>query len=563
MTDPTDAPPPCILSYGFATAPAPLQASGPSQPSPGMVNVWVSATGSQPIYCNRFMIAVPVGNQPKEFSTVAPTLTPNTQWWVVAGMVMDSGAALGLPQDPGLTYAIFTVTCPSPDHWKIDYRLIFSLATTSMSTYVDEFPYTVVEYSAYDSPDTLVERKTVFTLSKADPELYLANLVTVSASQSTTTTPRTEFGNGEAIRLLWESNGTTFSLYQGGRSGPIWTGPDTSYTVTGGVATGTTFTVVTTMDGAPGSRAAATAVTVSNPTLTPASSGAGTITVTGTSNLGPQVLLGTTTATGLRVATGLARLGQVNASSITAMDTASFQTATMAGATVQTTMSGPGRLQLADATTADVGIGAWFQGLVGRAVNPNQNYVASTDGFLVGAVAPPTNPSAQISTRIAGSCSGIGTVYAQGGNTNFYRESKKWWMWEAPNTFLLPVPKGATFNTAVTNRFGTGAVVSFQWYALGVNATLTKVAKKDAQLKPPADAPPVTRKRPDRRRQIERVAAAFARIAGDAFTPELRARTVAGLEVLLMVPSGPPPNPTATPSEPTELAEPADQRGAS
>lgn len=34
--------PPCLLSYAFATAPSPLQASSASAESPGLVEVWVS-----------------------------------------------------------------------------------------------------------------------------------------------------------------------------------------------------------------------------------------------------------------------------------------------------------------------------------------------------------------------------------------------------------------------------------------------------------------------------------------------------------------------------------------
>src|SRR5262249_55462735 len=55
--------PPCLLSYAFATAPSPLQASSASAESPGMVEIWVSA-GTGTIYCSEIILAVKIGTDP-------------------------------------------------------------------------------------------------------------------------------------------------------------------------------------------------------------------------------------------------------------------------------------------------------------------------------------------------------------------------------------------------------------------------------------------------------------------------------------------------------------------
>lgn len=530
MTEPAADPPPCILSYQFATAPSPLQVSGASQPSPGMINAWISAPPGQTIYCNKIIVAVPVGTGPGEFSTVAPALTPNTTWWASSGVLVNDGEEFGLP--PGFSYAIFTVTCPSSDHWKIDYQLVFSMTTTSVNPVPDTFPYIVVENSG-DSPDNLVQRKTTFTLEKAPVKLYLDNLVSVSASQSSTTVPKTQFTSGEAIKLLWESNGSTFSLYAGGGAQPIWTGPDTSYTVAGGATADTTFTLVAAMDGTPGTVSAVVAVTITNPTATPRSDDATSLTVIDTSTLTGDASLGTTTVGQQLTVSAAATLAGVTASSATVNGQVSMSSATLGPTTVSGAVGGNGSLALASATAASVTVNSWLTGLVARAVTPGVTYTASSDGILSGAVASPSDLGAQCAARISGTCSSVGTVYAQGGNAAPWITSDRWAMWANTNSFALPVPKGSTFSVKVDQRFGTAAPTAFTWYPLARNATLHEVDLGPAVVPGPPMPEPVRYRHPNQRHRITQLIEAIAETFGDKFTPDRRERMTAAIEALV------------------------------
>ncbi|HVB41895.1 MAG TPA: hypothetical protein VNF47_04215 [Streptosporangiaceae bacterium] len=534
MTDstarPTADPPPCILSYQFATVPSPLQVSGPSQASPGMVNAWISAPDGQTIFCDKIIVAVPVGTNPGEFSTVAPTLTPNTTWWVSSAAVLSDGQDLGLA--PGMSYAIFTVTCPSSDYWQINYQLVFSVTTTSVNPVPDTFPYIVVEYSAPDSPDNLVQRKTTFTLSKAPVRLYLDNLVTVSASSADSTHPKTDFASGEAIKLLWESNGSTFSLYSGAAAQPVWTGSDTSYTVPGGAAEQTTFTLVATMDQLPGTVSATVGVTISNPAATPRSEQAGSLTVVQTSALTGDAQLAAAAVGGRLTVAQAARLAGVTAPTATVTGTASLASATMAAATVSGSLGG-GALNGGAATAATVTVNGSLTALVPRAVSPDTTYTASSDGILTGTVWYPADAGAQCATRISGTCSSVGTVYATGGNAAPWLTQKEWAMWSNANSFALPVPQGSTFSVSVAQRFGTGAPTAFSWYPLARNATMHEVDLRPAVV-PAADGPePVTFRRPSERHQIDRVVDAFAAILGDRVTPAMRRQVTSALEAIV------------------------------
>ncbi len=528
--------PESLFDFRFATVPSPVQASPPSQPAPGMVNFWVSPPTGKTVFCSQFRVAVPVGGTPIDFCTDVPTLTPNTQWWTVSGVIFDDGADLGLPPtDRG--YAIFTVICPSSDHWKVDYRLAFSLGTKSMNPTAGPFTLVVLEWSGPDK-ENLVERRSGFVLTKADPQLYLDNLVTMSAAPGARAVPCTEFRNGGAIRLTWGSNGSSFALYQGGSGTPVWTGSDTSITVAGGIATDTTFTVVATLPGPEGGSQASSSIsaTVADPTLTPARDTAGTVIVVGTTRLAATTVTpGSAKVDGPLTVKNPARLGAVKAPTLTVTGNADLGSATLTGATVTGGIGGGTTFNVASAVLGALSVGTGYQGLVARPVTPGVTYTAACDGFLAGSVLWAGASGAQIATRISGTCSGVGTVYATGGNAYQWRDSKGGVMWTNPHSFLLPVPKGSTFSAKVEDRFGESANKAFNWYPLAANATLEVVEGPPAGVEAPVPGGPVVVPRPRRDRQIERVVRALVDLLGDAFTPELQRRTAAGIAQLLAV----------------------------
>jgi hypothetical protein len=525
--DPSD----CLLSYQFATAPSPLQVSTEAADSPGMINVWISAPGDQVIYCNKIIVAVPVGTAPGEFSTVTPALTPNTPRWVSSAVVVTSGADIGL--DPRLTYAQFTVTCPADEYWKIDYELIFSVTTTAVNPHPDTFPFVVAEYSAVGSPDDLTQHRGTFTLQKVPAELYLTNLVAVSTATAESTQPRGEFRAGEPIRLVWQSNGDRFTV-RAGKAAPADAGPNTSYTFAAGLDVSTTVSVQATRAGEPAQvLTASTTITISDPLATPRTETAGSLTTVGAATLSGEAQLASPRLKGGLTVTGESRLAAVTASALTVRGQATLPAVTAAGARVQGTASGGGSLNALATVTADtITTSSSLAGLVPRAVTAGRTYTASSDGYLIGVVWWPNSPTDQVATRISGNCSGVGTVYATGGNYCPWRSKTEAMMRGNAGSFTLSVPKGASFSAGVEQRFGTGAPTSFVWMPMARNATLQEIDPQAAGLNPVPEDLPVTMRRPSLRRPIERILAVVGDIFGDRLTPDQRRRVARALDTL-------------------------------
>lgn len=518
-----------LLTYRFSTAPAPLQASGPSQLSPGMINLSIAPPPGREVYADKIVVGVPVGTGPADFSTVTPTLTPSTTWWTASGAVMGTGADIGLDpaDDPAanLPMAIITVNCGYLPHRKIDYRLVFSLATTAVNPHAGPFRYRVVESSSPTEGDYVL-RTTDFTLTKAPAELYLTNLVTVPAGPVDPPVPRTRFFRGEAIQLRWESNGSRFAVHQAGRSGPVWTGVDTSCTLPG-VATDTTFTLLATMDGTPGTVATSITVTVVDPASTPRTSAPGTLTVLDGSTLTGEARLDRVAASGRITVAGTSRLRGVTAPSVAVSGPADLLNATLSATTVTGALSGS--LGLTSATVGNLLVNTVTSGMASRPLVLHQLYQSSSDGLVVGTVRAGANAVVQVATTARAVCTGVATVDATGGNSLVWKVGTRWTMWGATASLLLFVPKGRTFRVEVLNRFLTQAPMDFRYVPLARDAVLQEVGPA---AEPPAPAPvPAPRPRPPRR--IDRVLDAFAGLAGDRFTPELRRRTAAALTDLL------------------------------
>jgi hypothetical protein len=510
MTDP----PPCILEYEFSTLPAPLQASPASQAAPGTVQVWVSAPAGRTIYCSQFILAVPVGTDPGTFATGTPAVTPNTTAWVVSSSKLGTDPDLGLTDT---TYAIFTIDETSADSWDVDYQLAFSMQTGAMSTYADTFPFVVVETSAYDSPDDRIQRKTIYTLEKTPARLYLDNLVAVSPSTAQSTLPRTAFGNGEEIELEWESNGSAFAVYAGDATDPVWTGADTSCLLPAGLTVDTAFTVVATLAGTEGSASLTIALTVTDPTLVAASVGAGTVTAT-TATVTGEAQLATAHVDGTLTVAQAATLAGVGTPA------ASLDAATLASATVTGGLDGNGGTSVSGVTSvSSLSVGSWLAAFAPRPVGAGVTYSATSDGLVVGSIKTPDQMDNASAARISGTCSWTGTVYAEGGITEYAVDDKDWYWWGNPNTFVLPVPAGSTFWVGVTQKYGTLAAVAFWWVPFARNATLTEVGPAEAAGEVEVHT------RPDVRAEVARVLAAFAPLAGDRLTPALRERLTTAL----------------------------------
>ncbi|HEX6292725.1 MAG TPA: hypothetical protein VFZ66_26310, partial [Herpetosiphonaceae bacterium] len=313
MSYAANTPPPCLLTYQFSTQPAPIQASTANVGSNARINVWVSSGGTS-IYCNKITIAVPIGPTNTDLSENTPSVTPNTTRWVISSMEIKSGAELGL--DAEASYAIFYIDCVSSEYYLINYDLVFSMLVQPVNSAAPgDFQYIVVENSGTTSdPSQFQQRRNAYTLHKDTPQLYLNNFVSTSASSAKNTAPRSVFANGEAIRLIWESNGSSFSLYAAGQSAPIYSGKDTAFVLGSGLTNTTTFTLLATMSSGQEFESGSTTlsatldITISNPDVAPRSATADTLSVVGPSTLKGDATLGNATVGGTLTTSGAANL---------------------------------------------------------------------------------------------------------------------------------------------------------------------------------------------------------------------------------------------------------------
>src|SRR5262245_21217348 len=102
---------PCLLTFLPSTYPAPLQVSTVQTPQTGLLHIAAINQGTKPVYCNKMLIAVPLGPHPNELfvNSPPPTANCNTSKWTVSSMEIMSGKELGLNTD--LPYATFIFAC--------------------------------------------------------------------------------------------------------------------------------------------------------------------------------------------------------------------------------------------------------------------------------------------------------------------------------------------------------------------------------------------------------------------------------------------------------------------
>jgi hypothetical protein len=316
-----------LLDYSFSTDPGPLQVSTSSRKTWGRVNVSVTDPTAT-VYCNHLLIAVPLGDHGTELATAlnVPTSAINNASWTV------SSAEVGELGGDGLTWAKYTFKAAStvPADWKIDGTNLVPSLLAVINDRPGTFKYVIQETSGTD-PSHLTLKSGEFDLDKVLPRFFSQNLVAVAPSSPEV--PSTEFALGAPVLLEWESNGTWFELFEKGQPTPVYAGSATTYAVSGGLVTDTTFVLVASLTANPGRDTPSTGyetvslydtitLTVSNPALTPTkvtTSGdvgvGGALTVQGAATVVGSATLASLTATSAQVS------GRVSAGSVTVAGT--------------------------------------------------------------------------------------------------------------------------------------------------------------------------------------------------------------------------------------------------
>ena len=455
MPQTTDRLDPCLLSYRFATAPAPLAVALGGAPATGVITAEAIADAG-PVYCSEIIVFVRIGPDAVDLSETTPDASVSTGRWAITDTRIVHGDDVGLLTGD---FAQFTFDARDPADYLIDYSLVLGL-TAAVNHAAGVFEYLVRETSGA-SPDAMIERQTSFSLEKRPPQFFLQNLV--ATAPEAPTVPRTAFANGAPVRLSWESNGTWFQLYLPSQTTPVYAGPATTYTLPAGLTSDTTFVLAGAMTGNPsgGTPSGGYRVLYLYEALTLGVSGA---------DLTPRSVTASSVAA-----------GSVASTTVTASARTTSQDLTVTGAAALHDVSATGTTTLANATVSAhlVGATADMSLMAQPMFLPNRNawYLAPTDGFVVGWA---SNQGHDLACAISASTGEVRAAATAG-----------WFVMANPMrpvygnaSFVLPVRKGDRF---VVNG-PTDRDVRFVWQGLGAGAPV-QVGLADEPVADTAEAP--------------------------------------------------------------------------
>jgi len=540
--DPTDDV--CLLTYYPATYPSPLQVSSPQTPMTGVVNSGVINETGKPVYCNQVVIAVPVGPDTNNLfvTSPSPSASCNTSKWAVSSLEFKSGAELGFAQQD-IQYAVFTFDCRAPGDFLINYNLVFGVQG-QMTQIISACTIMIMENSGLtNDPNTFTKKQTSYTVQASTPQFYQENFV--ATAPTAPTVPATDFANGADIQFSWESNGTFFQIYQKNVPQPIYSGTQTTFKLTGGVARDTTFFLVGMMTGNPSGDSPfggyqpiylydSLTITISNPDLTPRSVAvANNTTIGGTLGVTGQTTLGNANVGGTLGVTGQTTLGNANVGGTLGVTGQS----NLSNATVGGTLTANGQSNLKNTSVngalsvsalASLSGGLNAIGAIGLIAGAQQvgtgNYSARTDGFVIGYVGYTSATDKLCITTISGWTSDGISIATLGGNVGMFKPSNSWQKWQAcnPQSFTMPVRKGASWSVSVNNYSGNeiNAPTTFWWIPLGTTAQATIERIGDAEIDFPA--PPVSRVGGSKEAQVKELVAVIEQLVGRPIDKVLR-----------------------------------------
>jgi hypothetical protein len=257
----------------YSTSTAPLQAGTPDKPVANTIDITVSSPANQGVFCDKIDIAVPVSapDDGGAYFTENPQSSITGQWGQAA-VQMRSGQELGL--DPAVDYyhVVFEAP-PVPGLDLVDAPLKISISGDVAATPGSTLTCTITEVSGTTSGEYTRRTPQDLTWDTAEPVFYLHSLL--AGSPDRPTAPRTRFNAGDEVCLTWESNGSSFQVYDGDGTA-LYEGAGTTYTIPQGkILSDTTFTLQASMTPEarqstgyrPVNLFATITITVTNPTL--------------------------------------------------------------------------------------------------------------------------------------------------------------------------------------------------------------------------------------------------------------------------------------------------------
>jgi hypothetical protein len=477
----------------MSTAPTPAQTGSDLR-----VDTSVSTPANATVYCNKIVLAFPVdAADPAALYAAAPVSSLNTSNWAVTSAVQ-TGEELGMGV-MDLSYTTFIYTCSASQYFQINYNLVFgafgqaSPATGSTQMLVKETSGTTSD------PGTFTDKTGAFEIDKSPPQLFLVNFV--ATNPNAPTVPISDFANAAPIYFEWESNGTYFQIFASGQSAPIYSGTQTNFTLSAGIARGTTFVLAAMMTGNPSGDSPSSGylpvylygvltVTVSNPDLTPRSVTAGTLSVTGNTSLtgtlgvtGASTMAAASVGGTLGVAGALTATGGANVSGGLTADNATVNggltvggSASLNGGATMSSANVNGPLSVTGGATvtgfrATGGSVAMFGGgtMLASGTNvANTQVYAQTDGFAVAQIQSPESNSA--------SSYGYAQIYTagqwfqqEGGNVGQFGSGWDYCMNNSQTTMTLPIPANTYWQYYGAPGGGNqeDPPIQFWWFPIG------------------------------------------------------------------------------------------------
>jgi hypothetical protein len=459
---------PTQLTYAVQTNPAPLTVSLPNQPSTlASMQIVISNETGGPVSVQSITFYVQVGTGASLMQTTQNVMTAvsdTANWSFPPAPAINTGTAryvLG----PATGAAVTLAAGASVVVEIFQFPTILSPATTTVN---------VKEQITGSQPNFLN-----FTITTMPYGFYFDSL-SATVKQGSALTPVAQVANGTPIDLVWNSSVVDLTAvviyYSSPTMGQQQAFPgEVGHWMSPPLTSDTVFTVVVTASVSGGqaiTAALSTAVAVQNPDLVAQSLAATTVNVTGAATFAGPLAANTATAGSLAVhgtlsasaasiagnvsATGpiISTAGASSIANLTVPGTAAANALNATTANLTNASVGTANVTTAKLTNATMGnvnvtgtnylrtaTNVAFQGPTGLS---NGNWMNSTDGFVIGSVWWPSDPSKGSIAWVQAASNGI-NAFATGGNVGSFGRAWGYCMSSNGNSFLLPVPAGIGF----------------------------------------------------------------------------------------------------------------------
>lgn len=454
-----------LLAYGVTTNPDPIQAS-PVLGNPALASIVITVSNNTDgaIYCNKLIFSFPIGALAQDLTStttgILVSANPSAKWQI--SMTSDG---------------VFTATPITPKDSEITTDgLSFQIYNIQANQQVGTFTFTVEENTSTNNIN-FTKKASNFNLAKFPYGFYVNNF---SASA-----PMVQ--DGATVTLKWSGSDLgSYTILYGTQTVDvtdirIWTSPAITET--------TTFSLRASvqLQGETVDNYLYITVIVANPELTVTSLNVKTnatidneLRINGPASPGTSLSLGGigefavdsdgTTAGRFVVKTG-GNVGIANANP--------SETLSVGGSLgVTGNASLEGATALAQATVASL-ISSGTVNMLGAAqAIAAGSYTAPTDGFVIANVFTQGASNFYNAQSIGwASCSSNGiTMQATGGNILYWMSWPAESVWSAtnPNSFTMPIQKGAYFTTNAQIPSGNGNLnpptITFYWVPIGIGS---------------------------------------------------------------------------------------------